>query len=409
MRHGLYGGIALLTAAITLAGPPLARAQDGALGQGFGGAGVSDYPISGEPSEKIPIPTGNPGSHGFYTFFEFTYLTGTWTLGEQTVAYRGLVDSTGLITRVPGTYIGSGVKALSTNEFGRQSWMPGFNIGVGYKLDDGTSVYASYLYSFNTTYGTAATLAAPFFRSRGDLADTFLVAGVFNFPPQYAGPNVRTQVEQVNNANAFYGVWNGASDMVIEYTNRYNQAEIGARVPMFQTEYSRIYGLAGGRFSWFFDRFQWRSISYDINGTAGPRDAANYENSLSQRMYGPFIGCGHEMYVGKRLSVSLDLTAAGLLNIVKERAKYELGDESIQNKRSKNEFTVVPSFTGNLNLWWYPVEGVQMRVGYNAMTFFNTKNLDQPIGFNYGAIDPVYGTQVFRLMHGLNAGIGLFF
>ena len=56
--------------------------------------------------------------------------------------------------------------------------------------------------------------------------------------------------------------------MDIKFTQRYNQGEIGARVPLFQTEYSRVYGLAGGRFAWFFERFQWRTVSYDINGQA---------------------------------------------------------------------------------------------------------------------------------------------
>ncbi|MGL6096114.1 MAG: hypothetical protein ACRC7O_10000, partial [Fimbriiglobus sp.] len=323
--------------------------------------------------------------------------------------YRGLVDSTGAVTGVPGTYIGSGAKALTTTEFGRSSYLPGMNLGVGYKTDDGVSVYASYLYTQRQTYSTAATLASPFFRSRPDLADTFLVAGVFNFPPQYGGPRFKTGTEENLQANVFYGVWNGASDMVISYSTHFNQGEIGGRVPLFQTEYSRIYGMAGFRFDWFFERFEWRSVAYDVSGQSTQRDAATYQNTLSQRMYGPFIGCGHEVYMGSRFSLSLDVTAAGLLNIAKQRAKYELDDNSIQNKRSRNDYTLVPSVTGNLNLWWYPTEGVQLRFGYNAWTFFNTKSMQNPIGFNYGAIDPVYDTQFFRLVHGFNAGIGVFF
>ena len=60
-------------------------------------------------------------------------------------------------------------------------------------------------------------------------------------------------------------------------------------------------------------------------------------------------------------------------------------------------------------MWWYPIEGVQMRVGYNAYTFFNTMRMEQPIGFNYSSIDPAYDTQYFRIVHGVNAGVGLFF
>jgi len=103
------------------------------------------------------------------------------------------------------------------------------------------------------------------------------------------------------------------------------------------------------------------------------------------------------------------VTAAGLLNVVKERAKYELGDQSSSGKRSVNDFTVVPSFTGNFNLDWYPIQGVQVRCGYNAWTFFNTKSTDDPIGFNFGAIDPVYRTQAYRIVHGVNVGLAMFF
>ena len=76
---------------------------------------------------------------------------------------------------------------------------------------------------------------------------------------------------------------------------------------------------------------------------------------------------------------------------------------------SRDELNVTPTLTANLNLWWYPIEGVQMRVGYNALTFFNTMYMQNPIGFNYSAIDPVYETKYFRILHGVNVGVGLFF
>ncbi|HEY3787721.1 MAG TPA: hypothetical protein VGL71_02650, partial [Urbifossiella sp.] len=131
--------------------------------------------------------------------------------------------------------------------------------------------------------------------------------------------------------------------------------------------------------------------------------------TLSQRMYGPFVGIGHEIFLADQFSLSVDLTGAALIGIVKERAKYELMDKSTEAKAGVNEWTLVPNANANVNLWWYPVEGVQVRLGYQAMTYFNTRNLQDPVGFNMGAIDPVYGTQYFRLVHGLNFGVGLFF
>lgn len=410
MRLRLHGGTVLLVAACLVAGPSAVYGQEQVLGfDGFGGAGAGTYPVPGQPSEIVPLPTGDPGTHGFYTFFEFMYLTSYRTLGEQTIAYRGLVDSTGATTTIPGIYVGSGRPALSTDQLTRQSYMPGFNIGIGYKMDDGTSIHASYIYLWDTNYHTGATSATPFARSNQSLSDTYLVSGVFNFPPQFAGPAISTPVENQRGGNIFYGIWNAASTMDIEYNQRFAQGEIGARVPMFQTEYSRVYALAGGRFNWIWERFQWRTVEYDIAGNQAPFWAARYNNTLSQRMYGPYIGCGHEMYIGKRFSVSTDLTAAGLLNFVKERAKYKLEDNTIQNKYSRNDYTFVPSLAANIQLWWYPIQGVQLRCGYNAWTFFNTRRMEEPVGFNYGSIDPAYDVQVFRIVHGINVGLGLFF
>lgn len=404
MRFKFYGGF-LAAATILLGGWQSASAQ------------VQDVGVPGQASRFNPLPTDSPDQRGVFTFGEFMILTQSWGLGKQTVAVRGLVDSRGAITGLPGTYIGSGVNALSTDDFPRRSYQPGFQVGVGYKFEDGTSVHLSYMNLLSQNYHAGATLAAPFFRSRPDLSDTFLTAGVFNFPPQYAGPLVKTVADDTNsNGTAdpgeggnFYGIWNGASVMDIQFNQWFTQWEIGARVPLFQTEYSRIYALAGARMDWFMERFRWRTVSYDVSGQAGNRDAATYNNTLSQRMYGPYIGCGHEIYLRNGFSLSLDTTAAVLLNVIKQRAKYVLDSREIQNKMSRDEFGIVPSVTANLNLWWNPLDGVQMRVGYNGLTFFGTQYMQDPIGFNYGSIDPVYETKVFRLVHGVNVGLGLFF
>jgi hypothetical protein len=178
---------------------------------------------------------------------------------------------------------------------------------------------------------------------------------------------------------------------------------------MFQTEYSRIYGLTGARFNWFFERFRWYTQSLDLDGNGGPQNSATYTNTLSQRMYGPYLGFGHDIYLGNRFALSTDMSAALLLSVVKERAKYKLDDDSIQAKRSRNSFELVPSVGGNINMLWYPLSGVQVRIGYQVNTFWNTTRMRDPVGFDYGAIDPTYTPQAFRLIHGLNFGIGVFF
>lgn len=371
-----------------------------------------DVPLNSNPT--IPIPTGHAGDAGFYTSAEFVFLTQTRAMGNQIIAYRGIVDSTGLITGLPGTYLGSHQVALDTNNFGRTSFQPGFRLELGYKFDDGTQLFLNHMQLFDAHYSAGATLASPFARSRPDLLDTFLVAGVFNFSPKFAGPGTKTAFDAqpgapTSGSSNTYGIWDGASTMDIKFTQRYQQTDIGGRAPLFQTDYSRVYGMAGGRFAWFFERFQWITRSYTTDGLSNPQDAAFYTNTLSQRMYGPFVGCGHEIFLANQFSLSVDLTGAMLLGVVKERVKYELGDRSTEAKRGTNEWSLVPNANVAVNLWWYPVEGVQVRLGYQAMSFFNTRNMEEPVGFDMGAMDPRYDTQYFRLIHGLNFGVGLFF
>ncbi|MBX9627375.1 MAG: hypothetical protein K2X82_26465, partial [Gemmataceae bacterium] len=422
MRQRFIGG-ALLAAAAVAGGADAAKAQydpaDGGPDPGYHQLPITvrgqspanvgfDPPVNTDPT--FPIPTGRTGDAGFYTAGEFLLWTQSRAIGEQNIAFRGLVDSTGIITGLPGTYVGSGKVALGTNDLGRTTFSPGYRAEIGYKFEDGSRVYGNFLQLFDASYSAGATLVPPFFRSRVDLADTYLVAGVFNFPPEFAGPRRKTAYDDpAQIASNTYGIWNGASVMNISFVQRFTQAEVGGRVPMFQTEYSRVYGLAGGRFAWFFERFKWYTVSPDTDGRALPQDAAWYTNTLSQRLYGPFAGCGHEIFLHNQFSLSTDLTGAALLAVQKERAKYQVetfnsvGTVSpVRSKRSVNEYSLVPNANAEVNLWWYPVEGVQVRVGYSAMTFFNTRYMKEAVGFNYGAIDPEYDVKVFRIVHGIN-------
>jgi hypothetical protein len=430
MCHRFIGG-AVLAAAAVLAGPTAGRAQDSggfeggglanssllvARGQAEADIGGLDPPLNTCPT--IPIPTGQAGNAGFYTSAEYVMLTQSRDIGKQIVAFRGLVDSTGRITGLPGTYIGSGKAGLTTDDFARSGYSPGFEFEVGYRFDDGTRLFANYLHIFDHHYKTGASLVPPFFRSAPNLADTFLVSLVYNFPPFFAGPISKTGFDQGpgNPGLNTYGLWNGATVMTMQYTQRYTQSEIGARVPLFQTDYSRVYGIAAGKFAWLFDRFQWYTMDTDFFGVSNPQDQAWYTNTLSQRMYGPVVGCGHEIFLCNQFSLSCDLTGGLLLSVVKERVKYKLESpgnggtiQPIASKASYDTWQLVPNANANLNLWWYPTEGVQLRVGYQALTYFNTTRMQEPVGFNYATPDPRYETQVFRILHGFNVGVALFF
>jgi hypothetical protein len=417
MRHSLYGGM-LLAAAAAIGGPATAHAQSSLLlggppgytarGQFYEGGDVA---IPGRPSVVAPLPTGNPGGNGFYAATEFLIYSQTFALGRQDVAFRGLVDTAGILTGAPGTQLGSFQVALNTSQFGRRSFQPGYKFTLGYKFENGLAVYATFGQLVREKYAAGASSATPLGRNTADLADSYLYSPVFNFSPDYSGPVVKTAFDVTSDApfGSFYGIWNGATVMSIEFEQQFTHGDIAARVPVLQTEYSRVYGLGGFRYAWFYDRFFWRTVATDIEGVSFPSDVALYKNFLSQRMYGPMLGCGHEIYVGNRLGINLDLTGSLLASVVKERAYYELGDKTTKNKFSRNEFDLVPNANLDVGVMWYPIEGVQLRAGYTLQTFYATKQMGQPIAFNHGALDPQYDTLGFRYVQGFQFGVGFFF
>jgi hypothetical protein len=374
--------------------------------------GLGEYYVPSTPSLNAPIPTSNPRGAGFYTAFEFYYMAQTRSIGNQVIARAGFFDASGLITGTPGTFVGSGTPALTTADIGKTSYAPGWSVTMGWKGEGGVQAYAKYMQLADVSYTAGASLIRRNFQSRPDLSDSFITAPVFNFPSDYAGPSLDTGFDStLTSAGNTYGIWNAADEMTIRLRQRFATAEIGGKTPLLETEYSRVYGTGGLRFSWFFERFTWRTVDRDANGAAGPSDSANYTNTLSQRLYGPFIGCGHEVYAGNMLALDLGVSAGGLIGLVKERVKYKLGDPVFPTsaKRSTNQFTFVPNINADLNAVCYPIEGVQIRLGYNFMSYFNTERMSNPVAFDFGNLDPRNGTQTIRILHGFNFGVGLFF
>jgi hypothetical protein len=407
MRYRYIGG-ALLAAVALLVGPSAAQAQIESgyrqSGAGIGDDGGFQTPINTSPIN--PLPTGKSGDAGFYTAFEFVMLTQTRAIGNQTVAIRGFFDGDGLLTGTPGKLVGDGTEALNPNMLGQRTFAPGFNVELGYRLNDGTRVFVNYLHTFEAQDGIGATFVPPGFAVGLRAANTFISSPVFNFGNLWAGPTGKaTGVAD----STIYGIWNGASQENMKFSQDYSQWQTGLRTPLFQTDYSRVYGSAGFQFSWIWERFWWRALSQDQAGNNTNHDAADYSNTLSQRMYGPFLGTGHEIFIANQFSISLDLTASILLNVEKERAKYELADRTAESKWGRIDWGMVPNANAAVNFWWYPLEGVQIRAGYQVMTFFNTVYMRDPVGFNFGNIEPGYAPRAFRIIHGFNIGVGFFF
>jgi hypothetical protein len=248
------------------------------------------------------------------------------------------------------------------------------------------------------------------------LQNTFLTSPVFNYPPEFIGPAVKlaipTNPPQLV-AGSTPGIWNGSAVQQLLFTQRFDQGELTSRWPIFENECWRSYGLCGARAVIMWERLKWRTVDYDITGLSFQGYNAIYSNITSNRLYGPHIGWGNELYLGSTpigaFSVSVDLDAALLMDIVKERAKYELEDRSISAGRARSEYTLAPELAAQVGLWWYPIQAIQVHVGWDLMCFFNTIGSRQPIDFNYGALAPEWNHIPTRFFDGFRAGIGFIF
>src|SRR5262249_33376252 len=157
---------------------------------------------------------------------------------------------------------------------------------------------------------------------------------------------------------------------------RFDTYEIKARVPIWQTADLRTYGLFGPRIAWIWDRFSWRTVDADELGQASAATTAIYSNMMSNRMDGVHCGWGHDYFLGSTptggFGCTCEFEGSLYLDLAKTSASYELADRSISSGRNRRWSRLVPGAEGRIGLWWYPWEGIQMQVGYDVMTFFNT-------------------------------------
>jgi hypothetical protein len=287
--------------------------------------------------------------------------------------------------------------------------VPGLNLTLGWRFESGAAVSFSYLHLMDARYAASASIT-PRNGPNADLSNTFLFAPVFNFGPEFAG---EAQNVILGNPGATFGIWNAAQSMDISLVQRFDMYDVAGRIPIWQTEHSREYGLLGGRCVAMWERFQWRTVSADVSGNAAEDDIAIYTNVVSNRLWGVHVGCGTEWFLGDTpiggFSLSTDGEAALYIDFVRERAKYVRDDGVMAASRARHVQTLVPEVEARVNLWWYPYEGISVRLGYDLMGFFNTVASTHPIDFNFGSITPKWDEGITRIYHGMSFGVGFVF
>ncbi len=361
-------------------------------GQSFSPASP-DYPI---PAYREDIESG-----GFYTSFEYVMFRMTVPVSHQLIAIRGFFDAS--LGANAGQFHGSGDAALYADDAsGPGTWMPGWKFGVGWKFADGTVIDLNWLHIHEYTYHAFANVVPFAFRlPSGNDADTFISSFVYNFGSDYSGPP--------SNPPNQYGIWNAANQMSVFFSQRYDQYDISWRETIMQDDMFRCYGLIGPRFAWIWERFLWRTV--DNNAQFTELDVGVYNNIVSNRMYGVHFGTGSDWWLGNGFAATLEFQGTPYLDVVKEWAAYQLGDHLPlrRDKRSLTDWTMAGELEGSLALYWYPIQGVSARLGYNAMGFFNTKAAKDPVDFNLGAIAPPWKHEFFRLIHGFDVGFSITF
>ena len=234
MRHRYIGG-ALLAAAAVLAGPSTGTGPDTSPARGRSRPGEDGgfQTRRQHATRSTASRPGRPGDAGFYTAFEFVMLTQTRAIGHQTIATAGSSTRTGSITGDPGHVRRQpGTEAINTRDFRPTTYQPGFNV------ETRVPVRRRHAASSSTTcsWSTPTTRWAPAWRRPSsaqppDLANTFLTAPVYNFNVAFAGPGAARSNGQ-NPASASTASGTAATQMDIKFTQRYQEANFGARVPV---------------------------------------------------------------------------------------------------------------------------------------------------------------------------------
>jgi hypothetical protein len=374
---------------------------------------------AGAQTDVPPVIFTGPLSHpryddgGVYFGMRFVYMKTNRQLLSQRIGIRGINDGDGTIsgTGIPNVFVGSGEDALNTASLtGPGTYQPGWDLALGYRFQSGVAVEIGWRHLSQAKYHAAASVIPPSFDVGRKFENTFLYAPVMNFPTEFAGNP--TNIPGVTNA-ATFGIWNAASVMSIELTQRYDVYQVSARIPIWQTDSYRSYGLLGPRIAWIWDRFDWRTVDADETGNSGPDTTALYHNMVSNRMYGVHFGFGHDWFLGTTpigaLSFTMDLEAGLYANLVKANAGYQLADRSISFNRARRMSTFVPSLEARLGFKWYPWEGISVEVGYDVQAYFNTIASRRPVDFNVGIVDPEYDYGMFRWFYGLRFGVGFVF
>ena len=346
----------------------------------------------------------------------------------------------------PGQFVGSGANAMFVSDVGDNSkFTPGSRLTFGYRLRNGIVFDVSYM----QLVATRSTASVGIIPNRGenlrdDLANSFVSTPFYNYTPQFAGPSrdvisdvflfpipintgtvvlvnpgsatgaaneIITDDASIDEITRFrgtpiaaYGVGNGAEVIVEKYRQQFSTGELNVRVPLFQGEVTRTYFTGGFRYMFLQERYRMYITDYDVDGNAF---LMRYTDRVKNKYYGMQAGLGSEAYLGLGWSVSVEAKGG----VAAENSHTSTEIANLLNSRfehSNNQFGVVGFFQGGAYLWWYPIEGIQLRAGYEYLGVVNARRSPNPIDYDLGRLQPNYEHK-FLSIDGFTMGVAFIF
>ncbi|MGH7174714.1 MAG: hypothetical protein ACRELG_30990 [Gemmataceae bacterium] len=407
MRIKSVWGAGVLAALATLAVlvPGTSRAQESWPQGGF----ATGY---APPAVPLPYPLYNthPEMGGLFVAGSYIMYNETNPIQGQAIAFRGFVATDDTVLNAAGsagTFVGPRNDALDAIQVhGPATFSPGFQVELGWKFGDGSSITGTFWYITQLSYSAAATLAAPNYQYNSNASATFLTSYVSEFPSSFAGaPNKVT----TGGPYSVYGIWNGASYMTESYQQWAEQFYLTYRKPFYETENYRASALVGPRWMRLSDKFQWITTDLTSLGISNPVYEGIYNNTVTNNNYGAFVGLQQEWYMGWGLAAMLNLNGGAFLDSVSTNVDYQRGDrEGPENKRGIRSWRPAAEAQITPSIMWYPLEGIQLQMAYDVFGVFNNVASPQPVDFNYSSLTPQF-TEPVRIFQGFRVSAAVIF
>ncbi len=364
------------------------------------------------PSPDLPLPlVWGDTDEGPFFWAQGRAMRMNNPLGNQPLVFRGLIDSDGQISGRAGGFLGSGQVALVANQAAREQWEPAYEFGIGYRFRNDIVVEFSFWNLIENRSTASAGIIPPGFNVRRDFSNSFLTAPFFNFSLFFAGPT-RDVLSQVSGAEVpAFGSFNGAEDVSIQLQQQAYNWEINARVPCSQTDCTRTYSMFGFRVLQVEEHFKFRIADFDLDGAISPENVVVFRNQWENRLLGLQAGMGTELYLGGGFAISGEARGGVFADLRKTKVSIERGDRGfhdVTNATKHKDTGFSPMFQVGAYLWWYPIQGIQVRAGYEFTGLFNVLRTSFPVDFNVGTLTPHF-EETFLRFDGFSLGIAFIF